>query len=148
MTGNSLREFRIAEEVLLGHNRGIQSVWKLFTQGSVGSQTLTGIPILQSLRKHRQLQERIRVWPFETKFFLPEHRDAVVFAEVWPTILRTNRNLHPIKDGAQLLTYITHVSELDKKGLLEKYFNAPAGITKAELETAVREEGWILGAHR
>jgi len=43
-----------------------QPVWKLFGAGSVGSQSLVGIPYLSRLRCDIRLARVSQVWPFET----------------------------------------------------------------------------------
>src|SRR6185295_2288921 len=55
---------RLAERRLRG--RGIQSPWKLFTAGAVGSQTLLGLPAVHRLLADPALASRARIWPFET----------------------------------------------------------------------------------
>ena len=51
---------------------GAQPCWKLAYTGSVGSQSLTGIPVVHELRHHRTWADRARIWPFETGLGRPD----------------------------------------------------------------------------
>lgn len=61
---------------------GVQSPFKLWGAGSVGSQTLTGIPVAERLRR----RFGAAVWPFEDVTGA-----RVVFAEVWPRLAPPGR---------------------------------------------------------
>src|SRR5947208_500317 len=63
---------------------GAQSCWKLAYTGSVGSQALTGIPVVRALHDDAAWADRARIWPFETGFSLPDDAQ-IVFAEIWPS---------------------------------------------------------------
>jgi precorrin-8X/cobalt-precorrin-8 methylmutase len=87
---SGLSEFRIVERRLKQQGRHPFSVWQLLGAGSVGSQALTGIPVVHRLRHHPDLRMRARVWPFETGFTTDptaHHADAIVIAEVWPSAI-------------------------------------------------------------
>src|SRR3954465_1908311 len=58
---------RLAERRLtdLGN---MQPIWKLYGNGSVGSQALVGIPHVTALRNDPVLGPVSRVWPFEAAF--------------------------------------------------------------------------------
>src|SRR5215211_8828111 len=49
---------------------GVQPTWKLWGNGTVGSQALVGIPVVARLRDDPELRNISRVWPFETGFGL------------------------------------------------------------------------------
>ena len=55
---NDLPEFRLAEQAI----KGPSSIWKLYYQGSVGGQALTGLPVTKRLAEKRAA----KFWPFET----------------------------------------------------------------------------------
>ena len=83
-----LKERRLVETL---HPR-MQPAWKLAYTGSVGSQSLLGIPYLRRLRDHEQLAPTSRVWPFEE--FSREGGAAgwepggnIVHAEIYPSLL-------------------------------------------------------------
>lgn len=116
--------------------RGVQSVWKLYGAGSVGSQALVGIPRVASLRDDGALVDVSRVWPFETGFTLPSAR--VVHVEIWPGLAPVAH--HEVRDAGQVMGVVTRWSELDAAGALAPLF-APA----RPAAVAVAEEGWILG---
>ena len=56
------RERRLIDEWMTG----AQPCWKLAYTGSVGSQSLTGIPVVRQLRDDPRWAGRARIWPFET----------------------------------------------------------------------------------
>lgn len=110
-----------------------QPVWKLYTTGSVGSQALTGLPMIARLAR----RAGCAVWPFDKT-------DApLVLAEVYPSLLARDVAQAvaggAIKDAAQvrlLAQAFWHLSAMGTLGLLLDA--APAA--------AQAEEGWILGA--
>src|SRR5690606_2819935 len=59
---DDIPEFRHAELL----TKGAASVWKLYYNGSVGGQTILGIPAVRRLKQARG--EALRIWPFETGF--------------------------------------------------------------------------------
>lgn len=109
-----------------------KSPWMLFNPGSVGSQSLLGLPMIHRLA---QVPGTV-VWPFQRP-------DApVVLAEVYPSllagpvaILANARGL--TADQAQVRLLSQALYRLAQDGRLASLFEAPA-------EAA--EEGWILGA--
>ena len=113
----------------------VQSVWKLFGAGSVGSQTLVGIPRVLSLRDDDVLAGVSRVWPFETGWAVPDAQ--VVHVEIWPGLVTPVA--HAIRDAGQVAGVVKHWQALDRRGKLGRLF-APVGANSAGLE-----EGWILG---
>ena len=109
-----------------------QPVWKLFTTGSVGGQSLMGLPMIHRLAT----QHGASVWPFDAP-------SAVTVAEVYPSLLApaVTAALGPasIKDEVQVRLLAQALHRLGQSGDL-------AGLL-AEAPAAVRdEEGWILGA--
>ena len=103
--------------------------WKLYTTGSVGSQTLLGIPYLQSLRD--RYGSDLRVAPFETW-------DApLVLVEIYPSLISdvvaAARQEDEILDRAQVRVLATALSRL-----------APE-VLDALLDAGDPVEGWSLG---
>jgi hypothetical protein len=152
--GVSLSAWRIAEERLRQAGLRPHSVFKLYTPGSVGSQALTGIPVVHRLRTHPLLRDLSLLWPFETGFgeILAAGRcPFVIHAEIWPgvvqqqaeQILRDDSQL--IKDQAQVRAMCLWADSQDAAGTLAPFFSPP-NLSLAELERCVNEEGWILGA--
>ena len=111
-----------------------QPVWKLYTTGSVGSQSLMGLPVV-----HRLAQAGAAVWPFEDP-----GGASVVVAEVYPSLLagavsREMAQAGGIKDEVQVRRLALALWRLGQAGGLDALVDAPQG-------DARREEGWILGA--
>jgi hypothetical protein len=136
--GEHLDRFRRTERRAQGVGGAIQSVWKLAYAGSVGSQTLLGIPHLERLRA--RFTGRLRVWPFEPE--VPAHGGAVTVVEIWPTIFRVDLARHPVRDAAQVLRVVEAYADADEEGTLAGWLSPPAA---AEHHDQVAEEGWILG---
>ena len=130
--GGPFPERRLADERLAG--RGIQTCWKLYTRGAVGSQMLLGLPVL-----HRLVQRpNARLWPFETGW----DRDlgGTVLAEMWPTLFDVAYDVHPIKDACQVLAAVRWMDSHVPCALAR-----PASIGQDEEARVMAGEGWILG---
>ncbi|MEO0342821.1 MAG: hypothetical protein AAF198_05230 [Pseudomonadota bacterium] len=134
---NHPAERRVVENYV----KSTQPCWKLYTTGSVGSQSLLGIPILQSFR---EAVPRIRIWPFETI------EDAtVVFAEIYPSLFdkvvqRLQSQMPDVpKDALQVAASVHYYSDADKTGLLRDMLEVPK--RHAHANQITNEEGWILG---
>jgi precorrin-8X/cobalt-precorrin-8 methylmutase len=139
-----LAEFRHTERVLRDLGRRPASVWQLAGAGSVGSQSLTAIPLLHRLRQ--RASSHVRVWPFDTGLVDDPtlgDRAAVVVAEVWPSAVEVDTSLHPVRDAAQVTALATRLAALDTGGSLGRLFapQVPDHIVDAVLD----EEGWVLG---
>lgn len=110
-----------------------KSPWMLFNPGSVGSQSLLGLPMIHRLSQ----RPGIAVWPFAAP-------DApVVLAEVYPSLLAGPVAILANGDGltadqAQVRLLARAFYRLARADRLRPFFDAPP-------EAA--EEGWILGAH-
>lgn len=137
---DDLPEFRLTDQAI----KGPSSIWKLYYQGSVGGQTLTGLPVVKRLRDERAAS----LWPFETGWRPLAASDLsgvdAVFAEIYPTMFAAKPAPGEIKDQAQVRGACEHFNALDDKGRLAPLF----GPDKDDERRAVveREEGWILGA--
>lgn len=129
----SLPEFRAVERLLRERRHSsIQSPWKLYTTGSVGSQTLLGLPMVHRLLETLAKQDadplgRGRLWPFEPV----DRDDAAVIAEIWPSLHNADSIDHPVKDARQVVA--ARDAMLENHGLVE------------HLPPAASSEGWILG---
>ena len=138
-------EFRMAEKC----SESAKSVWQLFGRGSVGSQTLVGVPALKRLISDSRIEGRVRVWPFETGLQIPESDAKLVIVEVYPSILKDEIDRcaydNEISDRAQVRVLAKALANLDSKGELGPLFEGPQGLTTRERSLAENEEGWILG---
>ena len=137
-------EHRITES----RTRAAQPVWKLFYNGSVGSQSLMGIPRLNALLEHPQLKERSIVWPFQTGMKSPSQSEndwSIYHAEIYPSLIEVNPLLGQIKDEAQVIQLAQYFRGLDIEGSLADLFDPPTNIDSDQLAAITEEEGWILG---
>jgi len=141
----SLPEYREADRRLRAGGRYVQSVWKLYTAGSVGSQTLLGIPRVAALRFNARRADVSRVWPFEAAS-PGRHRPFVLHVEIWPGMVPLGRALHPVKDAAQVLTMVRSLAVRDAVGELRAELERPRHLAEAQTAACLDEEGWILGA--
>jgi hypothetical protein len=140
---DEIPEFRHAE--LLA--KGAASVWKLYYNGSVGGQTILGIPAVRRLKQARG--DGVRIWPFETGFkaLAPADLDGVevVVCEVYPSLYKAQPGPGEVKDLAQVRVTAEHFARADEAGKLGAMFAPPAGTAADVILDAEREEGWILG---
>lgn len=109
-----------------------KSPWMLFNPGSVGSQSLLGLPMIHRLARH----PATAVWPFDPA------EAPVVLAEVYPSLLAGPVAIlanaeHMPADQAQVRLLSQALFRLARNNGLARLFDTPP-------EAA--EEGWILGA--
>lgn len=135
-----LAERRLCEQRL----RRSQPVWKLYTSGAVGSQTLVGIPRLSRLLAHPLVAGRAAVWPFQTGL-KPPPEPLTIFAEIYPSLRIAEARAGEVKDAAQVRTIARWLRDLDRKGRLEEYFAGPPDLSEQQRRQVEQEEGWILG---
>jgi hypothetical protein len=121
---SGLQEFRAVERAV----PGVQSAWKLYGAGSVGSQALLGIPRVAALRD--ALSRVSAVWPFE-----PTRDVQVVHVEIWPGLVEPTAR--PIRDAGQVEALVGGWARLDEVGRLGALFEVPS--------SSSTEEGWIFG---
>jgi hypothetical protein len=135
-----LPELRLADQAV----KGASSIWKLYYQGSVGGQTLTGMPVVQRLRDKREA----KIWPFETGWRPLQPTDltgvAALIAEIYPSMFAAKPQGREIKDEAQVRGACERFNALDDKGQLAPLFGPAKDDPRREI--VEREEGWILGA--
>ncbi len=138
-----LAERRIGERYITGP----QPVWKLAYTGSVGSQVLTGLPVVKALRHDTRFKARI--WPFDTglktltKAAL--HDCDVVLAEIYPSLVAPQSIGDAVKDALQVQAMVGHLKTRDDTGELGALFAGADDLTTAERRTVETEEAWILG---
>jgi hypothetical protein len=138
-TASDLPEFRLAEQAI----KGPTPIWKLYYQGSVGGQAITGLPVVKRLRDKRA----VKLWPFETGWRPLAPADVAdadaVIAEIYPSMFGMKPAGREVKDEAQVRGACERFNALDEKGQLGALF----GPSKDDERRAVieSEEGWILG---
>ena len=135
-------ERRIAED----WSKGPQPVWKLTGAGSVGSQSMLGIPRLERLRRDPRFSDHISIWPFETGFEVDLSR-PITIVEIYPSLIAPRRDVTP-RDRAQVEACVVRFAELDAAGMLVDILAAPPGLSDRDREEILAEEGWIAGVGR
>lgn len=122
--------------------KGTQEVWKLYGAGSVGSQSLTGIPVVWRLRCHETLEKESYIWPFETTMLekeVLEKKAKVVFAEIFPgqaeervkkLIKDRESNGEKPKDQLQVWAMTEKLGQADESGELMNWFAEVAALPK------------------
>lgn len=149
--GVNLKRLRITEVRL----RQVQETWKLYGAGSVGGQSLVGIPYLHRLRRHVDFAQRSAVWPFETNFTptpTPQNGPFIVHAEIWPGVVKdavasiAENQKTAIRDQIQVRAMCQWAAGLDLQNELGRVFNTPEGLDQSQTQTCIEHEGWILGA--
>ncbi len=130
-----LPEFRYTEI----DAKSTSPIWKLYYQGSVGAQALTGMPVVKRLRD----TGGAKLWPFETGWkplAVDDVADAdAMFAEIAPNAIAPNAG----KDQPLTRAIVERLAALDEKSQLAPLF----GPTKDDKrrDAVEREEGWMLG---
>lgn len=125
-----------------------QPVWKLLGVGSVGSQTLTGVPMVYRLLMHPSLAPYSVLWPQQTGFRLPPcapNMPCIVFVELYHSQLPYTQTAL-IKDQAQVRATVAWIHQQDVNGTLAHYFALPPTLDEAASRLCEQEEGWFLGS--
>lgn len=143
-----LAEKRICENLV----PGAQAVWKLFGAGVVGSQTLTGLPVVNSLREDSRLKGHSCIWPFETGLKKLEIEDmkqqSIVLAEIYPSLVKpctSSAQENEVKDAQQVQAIAAYMATLDEHKQLGNQFSGDPGLNSKQRRSVEREEAWILG---
>lgn len=127
--GHGMADKRLCD----GHTPSAQSAWKLFTTGSVGSQTLLGLPMLNRLRAC--FKGRTAVWPFQSC------GDAdLIIVEIYPSLYDLNDlpndGIMAVKDARQVYRVVKEFLETD----------ILAHTLTCDIRSSqIRQEGWIMG---
>ncbi|MEM5517418.1 hypothetical protein WNY37_10675 [Henriciella sp. AS95] len=145
-TQSPVAEYRIAEDYVRRNFKAKpKSVWQLYGAGSVGSQSLLGIPTVKALTERLP---NSKIWPFETGFQALDE-DAlettdIVFAEVYPSLVDAKPGPGEVLDEAQVRALAHHYYDLDEAGKLGPLFGPPEALESTEIAQITTEEGWIL----
>jgi len=138
-TDDDLPEFRLTEA---GH-KGSSPIWKMYYQGSVGGQTLTGLPAVKRLSNARAA----KLWPFETGWrpLAPSDLSGVeaVFVEIYSSMFAVEPLAGETKDAALVRGACERFNRLDEKAQLAALFGPAKDDPRRD--AVEREEGWILG---
>lgn len=127
---HGMSERRAVEELA----KGSFTCWQMGGAGAVGSQVMTGMAVLERLR--RAHPGRVAVWPFE-RLDRP-----VAFVEVWPSLadeaVRAAMGPGLVKDSVQVRVLARALARMQAQGTLGDALDAAP-------DHAQREEGWIFG---
>ena len=142
----ALSEYRLTEAHLRETTKAKpKSVWQLAYIGSVGSQSLTGLPHIHSLLK---TLPKARLWPFHTGFAQQSEETLenvqTLIAEIYPSALDVKPEKRETLDRAQVRTTAHHYCDLDSKGHLGSLFGPPDSLSTGKIAQIEAEEGWIL----
>lgn len=140
--GRAFAEYRLVDRRL--RHRGIQSCWKLYTTGSVGSQMLVGMAGIARIAADPRLAGRFRIWPFETEW--DARLDGVIATEIWPSLFDHTSVDHPIKDARQVAAACAWAWKHNGTDELRGAFARPGDLDDADAARVVAEEGWIFAA--
>lgn len=138
-----LREKRMVEERV----PKMQPGWKLAYSGSVGSQSLLGIPRVHALaHSSEKLEPHSMIWPFDSQFDqeLPQNGPLVLHAEIYPSLMDLPRK-DEIVDREQVRTYVNWLKKEQSEDRLGSLLAGPADLTKKQRKRAVKHEGWVFG---
>lgn len=121
--GHGLPERRAADA------SGTFTCWQMGGAGAVGGQVLTGLPVLNRLR--RRFAGDVAVWPFE------DLARPVAFVEIWPGLIKDTvkraESAGGIRDAHQVRLMARALARL------------PDADLAAMLAVDAPEEGWIMG---
>ena len=143
---NRLAEYRLAEQHLRDTLKAKpKSVWQLAYTGSVGSQSLIGIPHIHKLLT---TLPDATLWPFQTGFNRLDEEALegikTVIAEIYPSALQVTPAKGEVLDKAQVETIARHYCDLDGKRRLGPLFGPPDSLDRGKIAQIEAEEGWIL----
>jgi precorrin-8X/cobalt-precorrin-8 methylmutase len=110
-----------------------QSAWKLLGIGSVGSQSLVGLPAVHRLLTHPQLAARTHLWPFDTA---PDAPNRITIAEIYPSLFEERSPTYWFRDARQVI---------DARDAILSMLTAGENPVPQIRHTSAQQEGWILG---
>ncbi|MDP1632978.1 MAG: cobalamin biosynthesis protein CbiG [Caulobacter sp.] len=126
---------------------GAKSVWRVFGNGTVGSQAIVGIPRIKTLME--TMGDKAKVWPFQTGWqpLTPSDISGLeaLIVEVYPGLVKVEPEPGEVLDRAQVRSLCEHFFKLDDAGDLAAMFGPKAAVSEADRAVVETEEGWILG---
>jgi len=141
--GEQIPASRLADQVVQA-----DYVFRLFGNGSVGSQAITGIPRLHELRATPGLASISAVWPFETGWAPAVSGDGwltgiqIVLAEIYPSVRKPLED--DVRDRGQVRAMWHWARDLDRTNALLARFARPPAVTPGDEQAVITEEGWVL----
>jgi len=88
--------------------KGSFPCWQMSGAGSVGSQVMMGLPVLNRLRR----QFGAKVWPFEVL------DGPLALVEIWPSLGKPDFGTAEIKDAAQVRAVAAQMAQMDRGATL------------------------------
>lgn len=128
---------------------GAQTVFRLTGPGSVGAQSLVGIPYLARLKA--RFGQALAIWPFDSGWGVPDAQ--IVVAEIYPSLLKpvyrqdAGHRAPWAFDAMQVDLLAEAFTKADQAGALRGMFDRPTCVTADQARISVTEEGWILGSN-
>ena len=131
---NPLERFRLTERA---SGQRLATNWQLLGAGSVGSQVLMGLPLIDELVRRFDAA----VWPFDT-----QRSSSVVIAETWPGLFATGQPNGEVRDAWQVRTTAQRLAQF-AEAEWELHFSPPSllALSDEERTLVLREEGWMFG---
>ena len=111
---------------------GMKPIFKIGGKGTVGLQSLSGMPHLRSLLRQAA---SVHAWPFDG-WGCPD--GAHVLAEIYPTLYNDGERSHH-RDALEAVRW---AAAQDRAGRLDRYLRRPAEGLLAQMGS---REGWVLG---
>lgn len=143
---DTLAEYRETERHLRATSKARpKSNWQLAYTGSVGSQSLTGLPHVHHLVG---TLPGAKLWPFQTGLVALDEENLegvrTLITEVYPSSLTVTPEKGETQDRAEVRTLARHYCDVDGKGRLGTLFSAPDSLERGKIAQIEAEEGWIL----
>ena len=123
--GHGMPERRLCDK----RAKGAFTCWQMGGAGAVGGQVLTGLPVLNRLR--RRFADQVAIWPFQPL------QAPVVFTEIWPGLI------NPLVKDAEAQGGIRDAHQV--RLLARAVANLSVGELGEMLDVNAPQEGWIMG---
>lgn len=124
-----------------------RSVWKMMYGGSIGGETLLGIPYVQHLSTAIELEDAVTVWPFDRESTKPivSLQPRIVLAETTLAGVEAPADGEVPPSAAAARGLAEQFERLDRHGALASFLAAPDQLPDEIRKEVVTEEGWVLG---
>ena len=131
-----------AQRAVRAAGRSPKSVWQLLGAGSVGSQTITALPVLDHCRS--ELGPRFGAWPFTTGLTCPVPVPGdVVVAEIWPTLFPLDDDsVGMVRDAAQVRATAHALANADRTGALASWFSIDLPSSRRQRSSKKKDGSW------
>jgi hypothetical protein len=141
--GESHCAYRKTEELLKQYKKKPFPFNQIGDNGSVGGQSIVGIPNLIKLLEHPEVGSSVRIWPFDGFEVLIDKSHLCV--EVYPTAIRPESVSQT--DFNDAMSCVIWCKEKDQKGQLGSHLSGETIPQSEKISDFVKLEGWVLGSH-